>query len=60
MAKSIQMVIPAIIFSLLITPAHAVNRDELINKCIEAGVLIQKQGLKTAIEQIEDINGPFV
>ncbi len=45
---------------LLTVFAYAVTRDELINKCMEAGAVVKNQGLKSAIKMIEDPHGPFV
>ena len=45
---------------LLAMPAHAVTRDELINRCIEAGKIVKAQGVNAAIKIIEDTHGPYV
>ena len=47
-------------FCLLAVSAQAVTRDELINKCIEAGQIVKSQGLDAAVKKIENLKGPFV
>ena len=45
---------------MMVTAAHAVTRDELIQKVIEAGEIVKDNDLKTAVQKIEDLNGPYV
>ena len=62
MAKKLQIILCVVVaYGLFSTmPVHAVTRDELINKCIEAGNIVKNQGLASAIKTIEDTKGPFV
>jgi cytochrome c len=62
MSKGIQKKLWVVVAFILLStmPAHAVTRDELINKCIEAGKIVKEQGLAAAIKIIEDTKGPFV
>jgi cytochrome c len=62
MAKRFQIILCVVVaYGLFSTvPVHAVTRDELINKCIEAGNIVKNQGLAAAIKTIEDTKGPFV
>lgn len=61
MFKSIQSLgIASMLICLLIIPANAVTRDEIIEKCLEASRLLEEKGLDTAIKMIEDKKGGFV
>ena len=61
MVKRIQTQILVILALCLLTiPAQAVTRDELINKCIEAGQIVKNQGLAAGTKVIEDLHGSFV
>lgn len=48
------------VFCLFTVSGHAVTRDEIIDKCLQAGELLQNRGLEAAIKVIEDKNGPFI
>lgn len=61
MVKRLMVKIVVVMVLCLVTvPAHAVTRDELIKKCIEAGSILKNQGVIAAIKVIEDTKGPFV
>ena len=61
MTKNILVKISVVTCLCLLTVfAHAVTRDELINKCMEAGAIVKNQGLHQAVKIIEDTHGPFV
>ena len=50
----------AVAVCLCAAAAHAVTRDELINKCLDAGKMLQEQGLDAAVKAIENKQGPYV
>ena len=61
MIKNIRFkILIILVFCLTAVPAHAVTRDELINKCIEAGQHLKNRGLDSAVKLIEDKQGPYV
>ena len=60
MSKCFKIGILLTIFGLLVSTVYAVTRDELINKVIEAGNFIKQKNLKTAIQKVEDLNGPYI
>lgn len=61
MFKCTQSLVIVVMFvCLLITPANAVTRDEIIARCLEASRLLEEKGIDTTIKMIEDKKGRFV